>query len=98
MKPLVPRIFPLFAAVAFATLLIGAAGMLGRGINSKFVLVEIRENEPVTVTYGILDLDRSILARRVIDVPGYASTNFGRFPPLVMQSVREAWDDKTIDW
>lgn len=95
MKPLVPRILPLFAAVAFATLLIGAAGMLGRGIDSTFVLVEIRENEPVTVTYGILDLDRGILARRVIDVPGYASTNFGLFPPLVMQSV---WGDKTIDW
>lgn len=90
-----PRIFLLFSAVACTTLLIGAAGMLGRGIPTKFVLAEIRENEPNVVTYGILDLDRNILARRVIDVPGYSSTGLGRYPPLVMQSV---WGDGTIDW
>ena len=98
MKPLVPRIFLLFAAVAFATLLLGAATMLGRGIDAKFVLAEIREQQPNAVTYGIVDLDRSILARRVIDVPGYASTSLVQFPPLVLQSVLEAWDDKTINW
>ena len=98
MKPLVPRIFLLSAAVVFATLLIGAATMLGRGIDAKFVLAEIREQVPNAVTYGIVDLDRSILARRVIDVPGYASTSLVQFPPLVLQSVWESWDDKTINW
>ena len=91
----VPRLFLLFAAVVFATLLIGAARIAGSGIASKFVLVEIRDEEPNAVTYGILDLDRSILVRRVIDVPGYSSTGLGRYPPLVMQSV---WGDGTIDW
>jgi hypothetical protein len=95
MKPLAQRIFLLTAAVVFATLLIGASRLAGRGIDSKFVLVEIREEEPDAVTYGIVDLDREILARRVIDVPGYSSTGLGRYPPLVMQSV---WGDDTIDW
>jgi hypothetical protein len=95
MKPLVRRIFLLFASIVFATLLIGASRLAGRSIDAKFVLAEIRENEPLTVTYGILDLDRNIFARRVIDVPGYSSTGLGRFPPLVMQSV---WGDDTIDW
>lgn len=89
------RLIAILVVTGAFALLLGAARLAGRGIDAKFVLVEISENEPLTVTYGVLDLDRSVLARRLIHVPGYESTNFRRFPPLVMQSV---WGDDTIDW
>jgi hypothetical protein len=79
------RLFIIIVAIVASGLLLGAAVLAGHGIPTVMAVVQLADPGSESVTYGLIDIDRGIVRRRSILVPGFAGVRFTIDPPLVLQ-------------
>ena len=80
------RVLWVFGAIFLATLLIGAAGVAGRGSASPIVAVQINARDSNLVTYTLVDVDRRIsITQRRLPVPELVDERWYAQPPLTLQ-------------
>ena len=101
MKRLMMRLVCLCTAVIFAALLIGAAGMLGRGSTSPIAAVKTNTRDSDLVTYMLVDIDRHTTTSRRLSVPELVDTWWYTQPLLTLQRVTRGesadWTLSTVD-
>lgn len=95
------RMLLLFSAVAFATLIIGAAGMVGRGSASPIAVVQTNMRASDFVTYALVDVDRRTTVARRLPVSAHVDGVWYMSPPLILQRVTRGefadWTLNTVD-
>jgi hypothetical protein len=86
--------------IAF-TLLLGAAGLIGRGSASPVVVAQTQAHQQGFVHYALTDVDRRITLARQLNVPDVLDERWYLQPPLVLQRETPGgvvhWTLSTVD-
>src|SRR5688500_7366422 len=96
MKPLMLRFVWLLSALLLAMLMIGAAGLAGRGNESPIAVIQINTRDSNRITYALVEIDRRIsTAHRRLPVPELVDERWYAQPPLTLQRMTRG---ESADW